>query len=401
MIRRRGKSFQVIVYAGHDPLTGKPLRLRESTTDEAEARRILRRLSAQIDEQRHAKTNASFRVAMEAWLRTHEIEETTRASYEQYARVAFFDATFSVQKSVTLIHTAFEAQEVAARNAGDEETAQAWAVFRQGVEDAIWAGNNAGLAYLAEHAGYSRVGHHGGAAGRYVDAHGLVVASFFQHDSRDHDPQLHIHNGILNRVEGPDGEWRTIDGRGLYRWRAGAAAVAERTTEERLTHALGMLIATRPDGKSREIFGVAQEAMDLISSRRRAVTAKAQELIDAYETRHGRAANSAERDRLSRQATFATRRAKSHEGETREQVLDRVDAQLRADVDGGLDAVASAALAARGQGQVPQEWSPQAVIETALADGGLDVTPVLGAPTPTTSGWGRGWCCRPPTWPST
>ncbi|GAA3249529.1 hypothetical protein GCM10017691_60660 [Pseudonocardia petroleophila] len=282
--------------------------------------------------------------------------------------VAFFDATFSVQKSVTLIHTAFEAQEVAARNAGDHDTEQAWAAFRQSVEDAIWAGNNAGLAYLAEHAGYSRVGHHGGAAGRYVDAHGLVVASFFQHDSRDHDPQLHIHNGILNRVEGPDGTWRTIDGRGLYRWRAAAAAVAERTTEERLTHALGMLIATRPDGKAREIVGVAQEAMDLISSRRRAVTAKAQELIDAYETRHGRAANSAERDRLSRQATFATRRAKSHEWETREQVLDRVDGQLRADIDGGLDGVAHAALAARGQGQAPREWSPQAVIETALAD---------------------------------
>ena len=110
----------------------------------------------------------------------------------------------------------------------------------------------------------------------------------------------------------------------------------ERTTEERLTHTLGMLIATRPDGKSREIVGVAQEAMDLISSRRRAVTAKAQELIDAYEAHTGRAANSAVRDRLSRQATFATRRAKSHDGETRGQVLDRVDAQLRADIDGGL-----------------------------------------------------------------
>ena len=80
--------------------------------------------------------------------------------------MAFFDVTFNVQKSVTLLHTAFEAQEVAARTAGDEETAQAWAAFRRPVEDAIWAGNNAGLAYLAEHAGYSRVGHHGGAGGR-------------------------------------------------------------------------------------------------------------------------------------------------------------------------------------------------------------------------------------------
>ena len=182
------------------------------------------------------------------------------------------------------------------------------------MEDAIWEGNNAGLAYLAEHAGYSRVGHHGGAAGRHVDAHDWVVASFFQHDSRDHDPQLHIHNGVLNRVEGPDGTWRTLDGRALYRWRPAAGAVAERTCEERLTHQLGALFAMRPDGKSREIVGVSAEAMDLISSRRRKVTAKAEELFAAFEARFGRAPNNAERDRLSRQATFATRAAKSHDG---------------------------------------------------------------------------------------
>jgi integrase len=29
---------------------------------------------------------------MEAWLRTHEVEETTRASYEQYARVHLYPA---------------------------------------------------------------------------------------------------------------------------------------------------------------------------------------------------------------------------------------------------------------------------------------------------------------------
>ncbi|MGD9525578.1 MAG: MobF family relaxase [Pseudonocardia sp.] len=283
--------------------------------------------------------------------------------------VAFFDATFSVQKSVTLVHTAFEAQEVAARNRGDEETAAAWAEFRKAVEDAIWAGNNAGLGYLQDKAGYCRVGHHGGAAGRYVDAHDWVVASFFQHDSRDHDPQLHIHNTILNRAEGPDGVWRTIDGRSLFRWRPAAAAVAERTTEERLTHALGLLIATRPDGKAREIVGVAQEAMDLISTRRRKVTAKAAELIEAFEQKHGRAPNGLERERLCQQATLLTRKRKSRTGETREQLLDRVDAKLRADIDGGLAGVAQAALAAREQGgPVAQPWSPQAVIETALAD---------------------------------
>ncbi len=293
-------------------------------------------------------------------------ELRTEAGLGVRQNVAFFDLTFNVQKSVTLLHTAFEAQEVAARRAGDLETAEAWAQFRQAVEDAIWAGNNAGLAYMAEHAGYTRVGRHGGPAGRWADAHEWIVASFFQHDSREHDPHLHIHNALLNRVQGPDGVWRTIDSKALYKFRPAGAAVCERTTEERLTHALGVLVATRPDGKAREVVGVAKEAMDLISTRRHKLTAKAEELVEAFEARHGRAPNGLERDRINQQATLMTRKAKSRTGESREELLDRIDARIRADLNGGLAAVANTALAARENMPQPMSWSPQAVIELAL-----------------------------------
>jgi integrase len=55
-IRQRGRSFQVLVYAGVDAVTGKPHRLTASTTDEKEAHRILRRFVHQLDEQTHART---------------------------------------------------------------------------------------------------------------------------------------------------------------------------------------------------------------------------------------------------------------------------------------------------------------------------------------------------------
>ena len=77
----------MLVYAGVDPLTGKEHRLTASTTDEAEAKRILKRFRAQVEEQSHARTKATFRTAMEAWLRVHELEETTREGYETYARL--------------------------------------------------------------------------------------------------------------------------------------------------------------------------------------------------------------------------------------------------------------------------------------------------------------------------
>ena len=69
----------------------------------------------------------------------------------------------------------------------------------------VQAGNAAALEYLQREAGYTRSGYHGRQAGevrtgRWEDAHGFVVGSFAQHTSRDGDPQLHIHNLILNRV---------------------------------------------------------------------------------------------------------------------------------------------------------------------------------------------------------
>ena len=85
-IRRRGNSLQVIVYAGLDPLTGQRMYLRDSTTDPAEAERIRERFLAQVDEGRNAKTNVTLGVALDAWLRTHEAEESTLEGYRGYIR---------------------------------------------------------------------------------------------------------------------------------------------------------------------------------------------------------------------------------------------------------------------------------------------------------------------------
>jgi integrase len=74
------------MYAGVDPLTGKRLYLTESTSDEREAERILTRFQAEVDAQRNARTRAVFTLAIEEWLKVHELEDTTREGYEMYAR---------------------------------------------------------------------------------------------------------------------------------------------------------------------------------------------------------------------------------------------------------------------------------------------------------------------------
>ena len=85
-IRKRGNSYQVRVYAGDDPLTGRPHYLTESTRDRKQAERILRRLLTEVDEQGATRTKATLASALDAWLRVHDGEANTRRGYEANVR---------------------------------------------------------------------------------------------------------------------------------------------------------------------------------------------------------------------------------------------------------------------------------------------------------------------------
>ncbi len=85
-VRQRGRTFQVRVYAGVDPLTNRVIYLTETAADEKDAQRVLRRLLTQVDEQRHARTKATLSQALDSWLKVHEAEANTLAGYEANAR---------------------------------------------------------------------------------------------------------------------------------------------------------------------------------------------------------------------------------------------------------------------------------------------------------------------------
>ena len=221
-----------------------------------------------------------------------------QAMKERRAAVYFFDATFSVPKSVSLLHASLQVRAQQAEQAGRAAEAEQWTAQAQAVWDAIMAGNQAMLDYLQREAGYSRAGYHSKNSGRFVDAHQWVIASFAQHTSRDNDPQLHVHNAILNRVLREDPlatracdrrAWRTLDGAALYAVKPAAAAIAERTLAEYLSGRLGVRTVARSDGNGWEIAGISQELREQFSSRRRAIEPRVQQLVDEYERRHGKA----------------------------------------------------------------------------------------------------------------
>lgn len=206
----------------------------------------------------------------------------------------YFDVTFSPSKSITLLHASFMANMSAALDRGSPQDAGYWAAAADDVWDCVSGGSQAMLDYLQEHAGYTRSGYHGTSAsgvssGRWEDAHEWVTGSFRQHTSRSGDPQLHIHNVILNRVKRErDGQWRTLDGKALYRERAAAAAQGALVMENALTNALGVEWVQRPDGHGREIKGVSQEIVDEFSKRtRQEIASVLGGLIEAYKADHG------------------------------------------------------------------------------------------------------------------
>lgn len=55
-----------------------------------------------------------------------------------------------------------------------------------------------------------------------------------QHDTRDREPQLHVHQAILNRILCADGVWRALDSKAIHALRAAASAIGERVMEAHL-----------------------------------------------------------------------------------------------------------------------------------------------------------------------
>ncbi|MGH9061916.1 MAG: MobF family relaxase, partial [Acidimicrobiales bacterium] len=213
-----------------------------------------------------------------------------RRESEQKARqaTAFVDMTFSPHKSYSVAAAAFEAASNAAFARGDVwEAAHLEEKFRA-MEDGIMVGARASIDYLQDRAGYGRVGKHTGGSGRWTDAHRWVVAQFLQHDSRAKDPQLHVHQAVLNRQMCADGKWRALDTTAIKHWRPAAGAIGERVMEEYMSVRAGLRFEVSPDGTGRWLVGVDPELVDQFSKRSNDIDPRTEQLADVFRERYQR-----------------------------------------------------------------------------------------------------------------
>jgi hypothetical protein len=232
--------------------------------------------------------------------------------------VPFWDVTVSVSKSITLFYGGLLAAAEQVRRSGDAAQADHLERRAARVWAAIMEGNRAALEYLQDEAGMTRTGYHRGSGtesgaelGKWEHARNWVTGSFRQHTSRDGDPQLHVHNLVLNKVETErDGRWRKLDSRSLYRFQGAAAAIAAAVMESALTREFGVAWVPRADGHGREIAGISQELMDAFSSRRQAITAEARAVAAEREAQTGRAPDARQMYRIQKDIAYQTRAAK-------------------------------------------------------------------------------------------
>ncbi len=227
--------------------------------------------------------------------------------------VPYFDLTISAVKSVSVLHASYRVSARQARNRGDQDQAAALDARADELEDALMDSAREALGWLEGQATYTRTGHHSARTGEWRDGDGLVASVFLHHLSRDGDPQLHVHVAIWNRVQradGADSKWRTLDSRTLHNQRLAVAPVADRGMETRLT-GLGYVMVPRADGNGAEVGGVSQDVMDLFSSRAVAVTGELKRLAQEYADKHGKPPSRRTLWLLHQQAGQNTRRTKS------------------------------------------------------------------------------------------
>ena len=80
-IRQRGLSYQVRVFAGTDPLTGKDLYLTGSAQTERNAIRLRDRLRSEVAENRSTRTSGTLGHLLSEWLAQHPGEKETVDDY--------------------------------------------------------------------------------------------------------------------------------------------------------------------------------------------------------------------------------------------------------------------------------------------------------------------------------
>ena len=193
----------------------------------------------------------------------------------------------------------------ALRILGGEET-------REVIDAAHTEALETALAWIEDHVLATRASSKGSIAQEQVTS-GLVAARWRHYTARGDpgDPHLHDHIIVANRVQGPDGKWRTIDARPLLAHGVTISELYNTTVMRLVSERLGLAVRERVTAPGRrpilEITGLPDELIDAFSTRGKTVRAELERLVADYYTRHQRTPPPAVWYALAQQAAVTNR----------------------------------------------------------------------------------------------
>jgi len=207
--------------------------------------------------------------------------------------VVGYDLTFTVPKSASVLWAL-----------GDETTrAAVHAAHRAAVDQA--------LDFVERTVARTRVGH---AGRRQVRTRGVIAAAFDHWDSRTGDPNLHTHVVVANKVHGPDGVWRSLDGTTVHAATVTVSALYDSLLADELTRRLPVRWSHRSRGERRnpafELEGTDDAVLAAFSTRAEQIHCAEQQWAVDFVASHGRSPSRVETSRARQHLTRATRPAK-------------------------------------------------------------------------------------------
>src|SRR5665647_1903974 len=208
--------------------------------------------------------------------------------------VVGYDLTFTAPKSVSVL----------------------WALADDGTRTMVYAAHRAALASSLEFVEQRVIRTRIGDAGRQqVRTRGMVAAAFDHWDTRAGDPNLHTHVVVANKVQGPDGAWRSVDGKTVHAAVVTVSELYDALLADELARRLPVQWSMRDRGPRRnpafELTGIGDDLLAHFSARAEQIHCAEQEWLAQFEADHGRAPTRVETTRARQHLTRATRPPKT------------------------------------------------------------------------------------------